>query len=181
MMQKLGKIGYYAFLGFLGVIAFAIAASVFPITGNFQLLVVQSGSMEPSIKTGGLVVIKPAAEYNVGDVITFGTGTRKETAITHRIYEKEVDNGRISYVTKGDANDSSDSNKVLKEDVIGKVLFSVPFFGYVVDFAKKPMGFALIIGVPATLIIGDEVRKISTEVKSMARRKKVKTQSNEKN
>ena len=181
MMQKLGKIGYYAFLGFLGVIAFAIAASVFPITGNFQLLVVQSGSMEPAIKTGGLVVIKPAAEYNVGDVITFGTGTRKETAITHRIYEKEVDNGRISYVTKGDANDSSDSNKVLKEDVIGKVLFSVPFFGYVVDFAKKPMGFALIIGVPATLIIGDEVRKISTEVKSMARRKKVKTQSNEKN
>ena len=171
MMQKLGKIGYYAFLGFLGVIAFTIAASVLPISGNFELLVVQSGSMEPAIKTGGLVVVKPAAEYNVGDIITFGTGTRKATVITHRIYEKEVDNGRISYVTKGDANDSSDSNKVLKEDVIGKVLFSVPFFGYVVDFAKTPMGFAFIIGVPAAIIIGDEIRKIFVETKRIMKKK----------
>jgi len=48
---------------------------------------------------------------------------------------------------------------------VGKVLFSVPFVGYAVDFAKKPMGFALIIVVPAAIIIYDEIKKIIQELK----------------
>jgi len=34
-----------------------------------------------------------------------------------------------------------------------------------VDFAKKPAGFALIIIVPAAIIIGDEIKKIFKELK----------------
>jgi len=54
---------------------------------------------------------------------------------------------------------------VSKSEIIGKVLFSVPYLGYAVDFAKKPLGFALIILVPAAIIIGDEIKKIFGEVK----------------
>ena len=46
----------------------------------------------------------------------------------------------------------------------------IPFVGYAVDFAKKPLGFALIIIIPATLIIYDEIRKIYGELKKSAKK-----------
>ena len=170
-MQKIGKIGYYAFLGFLGVIAFSIAASVLPITGNYKILVVQSGSMEPAIKTGAVVIVKPADVYSIGDVITFGSITKTTPPTSHRILDMEVSEGQISYITKGDANEDPDGKPVAKMDVVGRVLFSMPFLGYVIDFARKPLGFALIIGIPAVVIVGDEVRKIVLEVKKLRSKK----------
>ena len=173
IMQKIGKIGYYAFLGFLGLVAFAIAASVLPITGNYKILVVLSGSMEPAIKIGSVVIVKPVSEYNVGDIITFGPVTRTKTPTTHRIVDVAAQTGNLVYVTKGDANDDPDGRSVTEKDVIGKVLFSVPYFGFIVDFAKKPLGFALIIGVPAVVIIGDELRKIFVETRKIIKKKKM--------
>ena len=180
-MQKLGKIGYYTFIGFLGVIAFAIAASVLPITGNYKILVVLSGSMEPDIKTGAVVLVKPVSEYSVGDVITFGPVTKTKPPTTHRIVDVEVQSGSMLYVTKGDANEDPDGRPVAEKDVLGKVLFSVPYFGFVIDFARKPLGFALIIGVPAAVIIGDEIRKIFVETKSIIKRKKISVRPHEEN
>jgi len=37
--------------------------------------------------------------------------------------------------------------------------------GFAVDFAKKPIGFVLIIGIPAIVIISDEIKKIYDETK----------------
>ncbi|HEY4509643.1 MAG TPA: signal peptidase I [Candidatus Paceibacterota bacterium] len=165
------KIGYYLFIGFLGVIALTILASIFPITGNYKILVVQSGSMEPGIPVGSTVVVKPAAEYNVGDVITFGPVTKTKPPTTHRIVGIKGEQGNVSYVTKGDANEDSDPRAVAKKDVLGKVLFSAPYFGYIIDFARKPLGFILIIGLPAAVIIGDEIRKIFAETKRMLRKR----------
>jgi hypothetical protein len=61
---------------------------------------------------------------------------------------------------------------VAPRNILGKVLFSIPYFGYIVDFARKPVGFALIIGIPALLIIGDELRKIFVETKRLIKEKK---------
>jgi len=167
MQIKPIKIGYYVFLGFLGVIAFAIAASVLPITGNYKILVVQSGSMEPAIKTGSLVIVKPANKYSIGDIITFGPVTKTKPPTSHRILDMEVVEGQISYITKGDANEDPDNKRVVEKDVLGKVLFALPYMGYVIDFARKPLGFVLIIGIPAVVIVGDEIRKIVVEVKKL--------------
>ena len=56
--------------------------------------------------------------------------------------------------------------EVQKKDVLGKVLLDVPFAGYAVEFAKKPIGFALIIIIPALVIISDEIIKIIKELKN---------------
>ncbi len=40
----------------------------------FQAYIVSSGSMEPAIKTGSVVVVSPKSSYQVGDVVTFYTG-----------------------------------------------------------------------------------------------------------
>jgi len=159
------KIIYYVFIVFIGVIALLLIVSAFPITGNYKLMVVQSGSMTPAIKMGSVVVVKPADEYKIGDVISFGEVTRTKAPTTHRIYDIKVTEGIPSYITKGDANNAPDQREVLQREVIGKVLFSVPYIGFAVSAAQKPIGFMLIIIVPAVIIVYDEIRKIIEEVK----------------
>ena len=163
--MKIFKIIYYIFLAFIGVIALLLIVSVFPITGNYKLMIVQSGSMAPAIKMGSVVVVKPADDYKIGDVITFGPHSRTKAPTSHRIYDIKVVDGQSVYITKGDANNAPDAREIQKRDVLGKVLFSVPYIGFAVDFAKKPIGFVLIIGIPAVIIISDEVKKIIREVK----------------
>jgi len=164
-MNKLIKIIYYIVVLAIFLMAVLMIASIFPITGNYELRVVQSGSMEPAIKTGSVAVIKPSDDYQVGDVITFGDVYKSETPITHRIVDIKVIEGDYYYITKGDANDDNDPKDVPKEDVIGKVLFSLPYAGYVVQEARKPFGFAILIIIPGVIIVYDESKKIWKEIK----------------
>ena len=163
--MKILKIIYYVFLVFIVVIAILLIVSVFPITGNYKLMIVQSGSMEPAIKMGSVVIVKPAEDYKIGDVITFGPYSKTKAPTSHRVYDIKVVDGQPVYITKGDANNAPDSREIQKRDIIGKVLFSVPYMGYAVDFAKKPVGFALIIIIPAAIIIIDEIKNIYSEIK----------------
>jgi len=163
--MKIFKVIYSIFVAFIVVVAVLLIVSVLPITGNYKIMVVQSGSMAPAIKMGSIVAVKPADDYKIGDVITFGPYTRTKAPTSHRIYDIKVIDGQPVYITKGDANNAPDAREITKRDVLGKVLFSVPYVGFAVDFAKKPIGFALIIIVPAAIIIGDEIKKIYEEVK----------------
>lgn len=128
-------------------------------------MVVQSGSMTPAIKMGSVVMVKPVNDYKIGDVITFGPYNKTKAPTTHRIYDIKVEGSQPVYITKGDANNAPDDREITKKDIIGKVLFSIPYLGYAVAFAKKPLGFALIIIVPAAIIILDEVKNIYGEIK----------------
>ena len=76
-------------------------------------MIVKSGSMEPAIKTGALVAVRPAAGYEAGDIITFRTSDNKKIdSTTHRVVEKQAEDGEISYITKGDANKAPDIRKI---------------------------------------------------------------------
>jgi len=168
--MKIFKIIYYIVIAFIGVIAVLLIVSVFPITGNFKVMVVQSGSMHPKIRMGSIVAVKPhltssgQADYKIGDVITFQIEKNKDP-VTHRIYDIKVVGGEPLYITKGDANNAPDQREISQREIIGKVLFDIPYLGYVVDFAQKPIGFSLIIIIPGAVIIFDEARKIYNEVK----------------
>ncbi len=171
-MNKVFKTIYYVFFGAIALIALLLVVSVLPITrlfggqaGNFKVMTVLSGSMQPAIKMGSVVVVKPVADYKINDIITFGPMTKTKPPTTHRIFDIKVANGQPIYITKGDANNAPDTREIQKKDVIGKVLFDAPYVGFAVDVVKKPWGFALIIIVPAILIIFDEGKKIYGEIK----------------
>lgn len=159
------KIIYNFFAICISIIALLLIISVFPLTGNYKVLVVHSGSMQPAIKMGSVVVVKPSDNYKIGDIITFGKISKTQTSTTHRIYEMKVVGGEPVYITKGDANNAPDQKEITGKEIIGKVLFDVPYLGYVVDTAKKPIGFLVIIIVPTIVIISDEMRKIQGEIK----------------
>ncbi|MDQ1284299.1 MAG: signal peptidase [Patescibacteria group bacterium] len=163
MFSKIFKIIYYLILAVIAVIALTLVLSVFSV-GGMKTLVVLSGSMEPAIRTGSVILVKPAAEYKVGDIVTFGESGKSKTPTTHRIFEiKEVD-GKKAYVTKGDANNSPDQKTVSQGEIIGKLITGAPYVGYAVAAAQKPVGFVLIVIVPAVIIIYDEAQKIKKEI-----------------
>lgn len=161
--MKILKIIYYIFGGLIALLAILLVASTVPITGNIKFMIVQSGSMEPAIKTGSIVVVKSIDEYSIGDVITFQRVGEK-VSTTHRIVEMREVNEVTIYETQGDANNVSDREGVVKKEIIGKVWFSIPYLGYIINFAKQPIGFILMIVIPALAIISDEIKKIHKEV-----------------
>ncbi len=170
-MNKVFKIIHSVLYIVVISVGLLLLVTLFPIEGNFQVKIVSSGSMEPAIKVGSVVVIKPQSEYGTGDVVTFGGRRQNEIPTTHRIVSSRVSNGQILFSTKGDANESIDPAEIRQTDIVGKVLFSIPFVGYVVDFARKPLGIVLIIVIPALLIIYDEINKIVKEIKRIKKEK----------
>ena len=112
-------------------------------------------------------MVKPSAEYKINDIITFGKISKTQIPTTHRIADIKLQEGKPIYITKGDANNSPDTKEVLASEVKGKVLFSVPYVGYAVNAAKQPIGFLLIIIIPAAIIIFEEINKIKKEIKKL--------------
>lgn len=172
-MKKLFTITLHTLL-ILALVSVAVvsAASLLPIPGALEIKIVQSGSMEPAIATGGVVVIQPTREYVVGDVVTFGEDTAVQVPTTHRIVGERRDGNTTYFTTKGDANEEADTNEVAGSEIIGRVLFSVPYLGYVIDFSKKPIGFLLLIVIPAVLIILYECVGIYEEIRKHLQKKK---------
>lgn len=132
---------------------------------DFRVLTVLSGSMEPAIHTGSVVIVAPANDYKIGEIITFGELGEAKISITHRVHDIKIVDGESVFITKGDANDGPDKDETPRSEVKGKVLFSIPLLGYVINFIKKPLGFALVIIVPALWIVFGEIKKIIAEVK----------------
>jgi signal peptidase I len=163
--KKISKVVYYLFLAGITVLALLLAVAVLPIPGNYRVLTVLSGSMEPVIHTGSVVIVVPRKDYKIGEVVTFGGNGAMNIPTTHRIKDVQIAGGKYFYVTKGDANNTEDENKVAQSEIKGSVLISIPYLGFAVNFIKQPIGFLLVIAIPAVLIILEEVKKIRKEVK----------------
>jgi signal peptidase I len=170
-MKKILKIIYYSVITAIVGLGLLLIVSVFPVSDNIQVLSVLSGSMEPTIHTGSIVVIKPFSEYKVGDIVTFGKNTKIDIPTTHRIAEERLQEGKPVYLTKGDANNAEDGKEISKDQIIGKVLFSIPYLGYAIDFVKKPVGFMIVIIIPAVVIVYDEIQRIFKEMKKIKENK----------
>jgi signal peptidase len=136
-----------------------IMATLLPQIVGMQSYVVYSGSMEPSIRTGDAVVVRPitAQELGVGDVITYRAPDKPNEFITHRIIEVRGTTSELSYLTKGDANSTLDLDEVRADRVVGKVVYPVPFAGYLLHFSNTPAGRLLLVAVPAILLLAGSV------------------------
>jgi signal peptidase len=181
MINKFGKIIYNLVFFVLVIIAGLVAISTLKIPGNYQLFVVQSGSMEPAIKTGSIVIVKPEEKYFKNDVVTVLDSANMKSPVTHRIFSVEEATGGAVFQTKGDANNTPDTEKRNIKNVLGKVIFSMPFIGYPVAYAKTRDGLIFLVIIPVTIIIYSELLTIKNEtVKLLKDRKKRKLTKKEK-
>lgn len=96
--------------------------------------------MEPAIPTGSIVYVKgtEASEVNKDDVIAFYSDNDSGAIITHRVVKNQVVSGR--FITKGDANEKKDVTPVDYDNLIGKVVLSVPVLGSLLAIMTEPAG-----------------------------------------
>jgi signal peptidase len=127
--------------------------------------------MSPGIPVGSVVFVVPtnkvfspilSPKYLIGDIITF---KRAGQIVTHRIIKTITDSNGIYYQTKGDANNSIDTQLVSQSDIIGQGVFTVPYIGRLFVFARKPMGFISMVLFPSIYIIVMEIFTIFDELK----------------
>ncbi len=107
-----------------------------PVFG-FSSAVVLTGSMADTISPNDMIITRAQQQYQAGDIILF-----RDTAstVTHRIAAVTP----RGYVTKGDANNTADTDPVSQEQVIGKVICIIPKVGNVFLFFKTPLGMLLL-------------------------------------
>jgi len=121
---------------------------------GFQFEVVTSGSMEPSLKTGSLVLIRAMnpREYKVGDIVSFHPPLPKKMSVTHRITKLySSDDGIPEMATKGDANTNGDPWVTSLGAIEGKKIIAIPWIGYGIQFLQTPHGF---LGVALLTFLG---------------------------
>jgi signal peptidase len=145
------------------VASFGIFVLLGPRLLGLQFMTVLSPSMSPSIDMGAVVVVRPvdAQAIQEGDVITFRSPEDPRQIVTHRVIEALGKGITRSFRTQGDANDAPDREHVSAGLILGQVIFHLPLLGYLVRFVRTPTGFLAIVGVPALLIVGGEVRQIA--------------------
>ena len=115
------------------IMAIVIITSSFFFSASFlgwHFDVVQTGSMEPKMMPGGMVISHPITpeDIRVGDIILF---QEPETGapVCHRVIDIEENNGELFFQTKGDANAYTDTNPISRKDIIGKTTLYVPQVG----------------------------------------------------
>jgi signal peptidase len=155
------------YLGFTTVVllmAVAVFIYVAPHLG-WRVDAVISGSMEPELKVGSLVVTRPIRPEMVvvGDIITFRTTALSDNTITHRVIVIGH-NSPLHFRTKGDANNVPDPFTVPAQNLVGKVCFHMPYIGYITEFLKTPVGFVCVLVVPGLVIIAVYIWSLCREL-----------------
>ena len=133
-----------------------ITGDMVPMPLGVGATVVLSGSMEPTLSTGDLLIIAKQDSYQVDDVVVFQAN---RMAVVHRIvelYEKSVqgeDGEEIQQmaITQGDANNTPD-DPIQVSQIKGTVVFRLPIVGYLINMIKTPIGTILILALAIFLL-----------------------------
>jgi len=152
----------------LPVLAFILITSRTSALGGIQSFVILTGSMAPALPVGTVVMTKQMPTYSKNDVIAF---KKDDKNVTHRIVEVENKNNVFSYKTRGDANNVADIDLVRKDNVLGKMIFSIPYLGTFILFLKTVPGFLIFIVLPAIIYIFFEIFNIKHEMTKEIKKK----------
>ena len=134
---------------------------------------VLSGSMEPRLSKGDLILVKVTGDYTLRDVVVYQDGN---DLVVHRIVAVEGE----QVITQGDANHTPD-DPIPVTCIKGEVVASVPWLGALAQWIKTPLGTVLVLGAAVLLLeiprrrekqdhlkeqerIKDEIRRLQEEL-----------------
>jgi signal peptidase I len=130
-----------------------------PLAFHGRPLTVMSGSMEPAVRTGDVVVVLPIPplEARPGDIVSFKDPARGGKLVTHRVRSLRRRGAKVEFVTKGDANNSVEKWQVAAGHRISRTVVRIPQLGRPLVFARTRTGLLLLVGVPLLLLAVLEV------------------------
>lgn len=120
----------------LSISGYAIAVvllifSLFSFTGVVKARIVLTGSMAPAINTGDVIFTTPVSRKTpvIGDVIAYQAKRFNGDSVavfSHRIVGGDMQSG---FIVKGDSNKTPDTQRPMRGDILGVVIFVIPYIG----------------------------------------------------
>jgi signal peptidase len=144
----------------LGVTGLLLAGTVPGLVG-FESFVVPTATMQPTIHSGDLAVVRPtrATDLGVGDVITYRMPYNPDLVLTRRVLFVESDaSGHLNIQTRGDAEATAEQVTVAPHTPIGRVAYAIPRLGLLLELLNQPVGKVALLGLPALLWVVDLLR-----------------------
>lgn len=147
-----------------------VAAYLQPsLIGADQVLIVLTGSMEPSLSPGDVVFVAPASieDIEAGDIVNFEPHPGAGETYTHRVVEVVHDARGTVLTTQGDANEDPDPMAVNDAMLQGKIVHTIPALGKaIVAVQSKVLPLVLVVG--AILTVGFEVNSLLAQLDGRA-------------
>lgn len=118
----------------LGTAAVLVATTVVPALAGWSADAVVSGSMQPVLQVGDVVLARPAAadELRPGDVLVVADPDHPGAHRVHRLVARDA----AGLVLRGDANPAPDTSPVPPEDVVGVAVVRLPLVGWPLVWAR---------------------------------------------
>ena len=164
-VRSLARAFYFGAFAVLLAALGLVAAATVPNLFGYHSYPIEGGSMEPTLSVGDAAVTKPSSprSLEIGDVIV-RRDTQGGRPVLHRIVEVVSVDGQLAFITQGDQNNAPDVEPVVLAGPGDKVIYAVPYAGYLLNFAKSWPGRLVLVGLPLVLLsaafIGDVQRII---------------------
>jgi signal peptidase I len=157
---RLARIGVLSVLAGIGIAVFGVI--LVPSLLGGRSLTVMSGSMEPAVGVGDVVIDSSvrAADVRIGDIVTFPDPEQSDRLITHRVRKIQFSGGIAHFVTKGDRTNATERWEVRANGTLGRVEFRIPLLGFLVFWLHGPLARIALIVLPALVLAGYELRRI---------------------
>lgn len=128
----------------IGSVVCLTLVATFPLLIGWSSAAIASGSMAPALNTGDILVSSAPDDRSLrsGAIITFTSSAG--ALATHRIVEAGSDGG---YITKGDANLATDTDRVHRADVVGVARLRVPLIGWPIVWLRHGDVFSFVVFV----------------------------------
>lgn len=140
------------FAGLLGLLLLLATATV-PVLFGYHTYTVNGGSMEPALRSGSVAVTAPTAAQGlkVGDIVAYRASSDAKPVL-HRIIDIVDENGERRFVTQGDQNVTPDAEPVALNGPGDRLVYSVPYAGYILNFAASGAGRVVLIAGPIVVL-----------------------------
>ncbi|KKT34914.1 MAG: Fibronectin type III domain-containing protein [Candidatus Gottesmanbacteria bacterium GW2011_GWB1_44_11c] len=161
-LRTIGKILEWMVFGMLIILYLIVLSPNLPTKKYVSTYIVQTGSMEPTIHTGSIALIRQinADQIKKGDIIIFTSPKDPNQTILHRVFEVKQKDKNIEFEMKGDNNTAPDNWMIPAVSIKGICFSTIPFLGHPAAFLKTQKGFIILIGIPALFLIILQIKKI---------------------
>lgn len=148
-----------------GALALAVLSLAVVVLGAFtghRLLIDRSDSMRPAISAGDMLLVGMVAPDRVraGDIVTFVDPHDRDRTITHRALAVTAVGDRLAFVTRGDANGSSESWTTARDGSVGVTRVVLPRVGFAVAWLGQPWVRFALVTVAGAMLGGIALRRI---------------------
>jgi len=144
------------------LVACIVLFTVASLLAGYRPFTVLTGSMEPTISPGDVVVVKKISplDASVGGIVTFSDPEGTGQLITHRVRSIRARGSKVDFQTEGDANNVAERWTVARDGQIGKVTGRIPLIGNALVYLTGGTARLLLVVLPLMLLALIEIWRI---------------------